>query len=98
MARRPSRVTGARPRRDPAATLTVGLLWLLLALFVVYPLVALLARVLFDQGRFTPEGIAGLLVDGNRLRARVSTARCLRCWTPQCCYPLCHRPSRRRSQ
>jgi len=69
MARYPSTVNGAGPHRDPAATLTVAVLWLLLVLFVVYPLAALLARVLFDQGRFTPEGIAGLLVDRNQIRA-----------------------------
>jgi iron(III) transport system permease protein len=65
----PSRVTGARLRRDPAATLTVAILWLLLALFVVYPLVALVARVLFDGGRFTPDGVAMLLTDRNQIRA-----------------------------
>jgi len=73
MARHPSRVTGAGPRRDRAATLTVGILWLLLALFVVYPLFALLARVLIDQGRFTPQGITGLLVDRNQIRAFVNS-------------------------
>lgn len=69
MASHPPRVTGARPRRDPAAALTVASLWLLLGLFVVYPLVALLARVLFDGGRFTPDGIALLLTDRNQIRA-----------------------------
>ena len=56
-------------RRDPAVTLTVVVLWLLLALFVVYPLFALLARVLFDQGRFTPAGIATIVSDRHQLRA-----------------------------
>ena len=48
--------TAAGLRRDPAVSLTVLVLWLLLGLFVVYPLAALFARVLFDHGRFTPGG------------------------------------------
>jgi hypothetical protein len=39
-----------RPARDIAVTLTVAALWLLLALFVVYPLVMLFARMLGDHG------------------------------------------------
>ena len=61
--------TAAGPRRDPAVALTVLVLWLLLGLFVVYPLGALLARVLFDHGRFTPDGIAAILTDRHQLRA-----------------------------
>ena len=56
-------------KRDPAVALTVVVLWLLLALFVVYPLAALVGRVLFDHGRFTPDGIAAILADRHQLRA-----------------------------
>ena len=61
--------TAAGLRRDPAVSLTVLVLWLLLGLFVVYPLAALFARVLFDHGRFTPGGIAAILTDRHQLRA-----------------------------
>ena len=61
--------TAAGLRRDPAVLLTVLVLWLLLGLFVVYPLAALFARVLFDHGRFTPDGIAAILTDRHQLRA-----------------------------
>ena len=56
-------------RRDPAVALTVFALWALLALFVVYPLAALLARVLFDHGRFTASGIGAILTDRHQIRA-----------------------------
>ena len=61
--------TAAGLRRGPAVSLTVLVLWLLLGLFVVYPLAALFARVLFDHGRFTPDGIAAILTDRHQLRA-----------------------------
>jgi len=63
----PSTVAGLR--RDPAVALTVLVLWILLGLFVVYPLAALLARVLFDHGRFTPDGIVAIITDRHQLRA-----------------------------
>ena len=44
-------------------------LWVLLALFVVYPLAMLLARVLFDHGAFTTAGIATILTDRHQIRA-----------------------------
>ena len=56
-------------RRDPAVTLTVVMLWALLALFVVYPLATLLARVLFDHGAFTVSGIVAVLTDKHQIRA-----------------------------
>jgi iron(III) transport system permease protein len=59
----------ARLRRDPAVALAVLCLWLLLALFVVYPLAMLLARVLFDRGSFTTAGLAAVLADRHQLRA-----------------------------
>jgi iron(III) transport system permease protein len=59
----------ARASRDPALVVAVAALWALLALFVVYPLAALLARVLFDGGRFSVEGIGALLANRHQLRA-----------------------------
>jgi iron(III) transport system permease protein len=44
-------------------------LWLLLALFVVYPLAMLLTRVLFDRGTFTIAGIAAVLTDRHQIVA-----------------------------
>jgi iron(III) transport system permease protein len=40
-------------RRDPAVAATALVLWLLLALFVVYPMAMLLARVFVDKGGVT---------------------------------------------
>ncbi len=56
-------------RNDPAAGTAVLVLWLLLALFVVYPLVMLLARVFTDQGGFSTAGLAQLLSDRHHIRA-----------------------------
>jgi iron(III) transport system permease protein len=43
----------ARSARDPALIVTVCALWLLLALFVVYPLLALLATAFADDGQLS---------------------------------------------
>ena len=51
----------AAARKDPAVAATALALWLLLALFVVYPLAMLLARTLTDHGSFTMAGIATIL-------------------------------------
>jgi len=59
----------ARIRRDPTVAVAVLSLWLLLALFVVYPLAMLLARVLFDHGTFTPAGLAAVVTDRHQMRA-----------------------------
>jgi iron(III) transport system permease protein len=59
----------ARLRSDPAVAAAVASLWLLLALFVVYPLAMLLARVLFDHGVFTTAGLAAILTDKHQIRA-----------------------------
>lgn len=57
-------------RRDPAVSVTVIILWVLLALFVVYPLVTLLGRVLFDShGYFNLAGIASVMTDRHQVRA-----------------------------
>src|SRR5437660_955218 len=56
-------------RNDPAVAAAVFALWALLALFVVYPLAMLLARVLFDHGAFTISGLAVVLTDRHQIRA-----------------------------
>ena len=56
-------------RRDPAVAVAVFALWALLALFVLYPLATLLARVLFDHGTFTTAGLAAVLTDKHQIRA-----------------------------
>jgi len=56
-------------RRDPTVGVAIAALWALLLLFVVYPLVTLLGRVLFDHGVFTTAGIAAILTDRHQIRA-----------------------------
>ena len=56
-------------RNDPAVAAAVFVLWALLALFVVYPLAMLLARVLTDNGAFTTAGLAAVLSDRHQIRA-----------------------------
>src|SRR5438128_4443904 len=56
-------------RGDPAVAVAALSLWLLLALFVVYPLAMLLARVLLDHGTFTAAGLAAVLTDRHQVRA-----------------------------
>jgi iron(III) transport system permease protein len=66
--------SGATGRQsEPAVTLTVVVLWALLALFVVYPLVTLLARVVVDQGQFTLTGIASVASDRHQIQAFVNS-------------------------
>jgi iron(III) transport system permease protein len=63
-------VTGAAAmRRDPAVALAVVVLWLLLALFVVYPMATLLSRIFFDKGTFSAAGLVAVLTDRHQLRA-----------------------------
>ncbi|MFO1224112.1 MAG: iron ABC transporter permease [Burkholderiaceae bacterium] len=59
----------ARAHRDPLVGATALVLWLLLALFVVYPLAMMLGRVFVHQGRFTLDGLWPLLTDRNQWRA-----------------------------
>jgi len=54
---------------DPVIAGTALLLWLLLALFVVYPLAMLLVRVLTDHGSFSTAGLATLLTDRHQIAA-----------------------------
>ena len=62
-------VPAAAPRRDVALGVAVATLWLLLALFVLYPLAMLLARIFVDQGSFTAGGLVAVLTDRHQLRA-----------------------------
>lgn len=56
-------------RRDPAVAVTVAGLWLLLALFVAWPMAMLLARIFVDQGRFSATGFLAVLTDRHQIRA-----------------------------
>jgi iron(III) transport system permease protein len=56
-------------RRDPALLAAVVVLWACLALFVLFPLAALVARAFFEGGRFAPGALATVLRDPNHLRA-----------------------------
>ncbi len=67
MARRAA--LAARVRADPAVAAAVVSLWVLLALFVVYPLAMLLARSLTDHGTFTTAGIVTVLADRHQIQA-----------------------------
>ena len=63
------RVRPQRRAADPALAITVASLWLLLGLFVVYPLAMLFARTFVDHGTVDVSGIANLLRDRNQVRA-----------------------------
>ena len=55
--------------RDPALRVTVLVLWALLGLFVLYPLLCLLARVAVDGGRLSLGSALAILADRHQLRA-----------------------------
>jgi iron(III) transport system permease protein len=59
----------ARPHRDPVVAGTAFVLWALLALFVVYPLGMLAARMFVDHGQFTTAGLWAILTDRHQLAA-----------------------------
>jgi len=59
----------ASVRRDPLTSATALVLWLLLGLFVVYPLVMMAARMFTVQGQFSAAGLWTLLTDKHQLRA-----------------------------
>jgi iron(III) transport system permease protein len=61
--------TPGRAGRDVALGATVAVLWLLLALFVLYPLAMLLTRIFVDHGNFTLGGLAAVVTDRHQLRA-----------------------------
>lgn len=56
-------------RRDPLTAATVLVLWLLLGLFVVYPLAMMLGRVFVHQGQVSVSGLWTLLTDRHQLQA-----------------------------
>ncbi|MEO7115495.1 MAG: iron ABC transporter permease, partial [Caldimonas sp.] len=60
---------GARVRNEPALTVALAVLWLLLGLFVVYPIVMLLARVFIDKGHLTFAGLGTVLADRHQVIA-----------------------------
>ncbi len=67
-------VTAPAPRapgvpRDPVVAGTAFVLWVLLGLFVVYPLAMLFARMLTDHGHFSVAGLAAILTDRHQVRA-----------------------------
>jgi iron(III) transport system permease protein len=66
---RPRAGAAVRMRNDPAVAVAVFMLWALLALFVLYPLAALVARMMVDHGAFTTAGIAAVLTDRHQIRA-----------------------------
>jgi iron(III) transport system permease protein len=59
----------AAPRGDAAVSVTVAVLWLLLALFVVYPLVMLFARMVSGSGGVDLPAVFALLTDRHQVRA-----------------------------
>jgi iron(III) transport system permease protein len=66
---RPAGARASGASRDPALWVTVAVLWALLALFVLYPLLCLLARVAMDGERLSPGAALAVLGDPNQLRA-----------------------------
>jgi iron(III) transport system permease protein len=56
-------------RRDPAVAATALVLWLLLGLFVAYPMAMLLARVFVDKSGVTLAGVLTVLTDRHQVRA-----------------------------
>jgi len=57
------------PHRDKTVAFTALVLWLLVGLFVVYPLAMLLARVVVDNGTLTFAGLDKVLTDRSQVRA-----------------------------
>src|SRR5580698_2992902 len=61
-----------RPRfavDDPLRLIVIAVLWLLLAVFVVYPLACLIARAFSEDGAVTAGPLIAALRDVNNLRA-----------------------------
>jgi iron(III) transport system permease protein len=56
-------------RKDPALTASVSILWALIGLFILFPLVSLLAGVFFVKGRFTVENLLEILSTRHQLIA-----------------------------
>jgi len=62
-----------RIARDPALLLTALGLWVLLGLFVLFPLTRLLQRAFVEDGRFTLGNVLATLGDSNHRRAFVNS-------------------------
>ena len=65
----PPAVATSRPANDIAVTLAAAVLWLLLALFVIYPLAMLFVRMLGDRGAVDFAALGALLTDKHQVRA-----------------------------
>src|SRR4051812_4637810 len=65
--------TGQRWTRDPALKLALVALWLLLGLFVLYPLLVMLRTAFFDDGQFTLGSVLGVLTKPNHRAAFVNS-------------------------
>lgn len=64
---------GRRVLRDPALLSTIVILWLLLVLFVVYPLAELMVRAFSDEGKLTLEPLLSGLADASNRSAFVNS-------------------------
>ncbi|MBS0539570.1 MAG: iron ABC transporter permease, partial [Proteobacteria bacterium] len=64
---------GRRFLRDPALLGAVVILWLLLALFVLYPLFELLVRAFSDEGKFTAQPLLDGIADPSNRAAFVNS-------------------------
>ncbi|MFI5034126.1 MAG: iron ABC transporter permease, partial [Reyranellales bacterium] len=60
---------GRRILRDPVLLGVIAVLWLLLALFVLYPLAELLARAFSDDGKVTLEPLLSAVADASNRAA-----------------------------
>jgi iron(III) transport system permease protein len=63
------RARGTVLAADPALTAAVVVLWLLLALFVIFPLAMLFARMGQGEGGFNLAGVGTMLTDPHQIRA-----------------------------
>ncbi len=63
------RARGQALAADPAVTAVVLVLWLLLALFVVFPLVMLFLRIGQGDGGFNLAGVGAIIFDKHQIRA-----------------------------
>jgi iron(III) transport system permease protein len=58
-----------RMLRDPALVLSIGILWALLGLFILFPLAKLLARTFVEGGQFTLGNVVAILGDAHHRQA-----------------------------
>lgn len=58
-----------RVLRDPPLLISLLVLWLLLGLFILFPLIKLLLRTFEEGGRFTFANVAAILADPNQRQA-----------------------------